>query len=335
MLSNAVRSFRDPWEHQSFFRAADMTVVVTGRRDYSSELTRIGLHHLWMQRNLTSRPQITHLADHDYRCPIAFLTDAQQAPIARTGKQVQPGTIVVSAPRAEYYYRMAGPCRIGFMSLAPGELAAAGRAIAGYDLTTPVETRLVRPPEHLMARLLRLHAAAGHLAATTPDILTHPEVARAFENELVRAMIGCLADAAAVDNGSHQRVRMPVMQKLERMVGEAEGAPLYVAEVCARIGVQERTLRNHCLEYLGMSPHRCLWLRRMHQARRALSFAEPADKTVTAIANDHGFWELGRFSVTYRELFGESSSTTLCSPADHVHVAVNSVVRSGRLPILP
>jgi AraC-like DNA-binding protein len=335
MVSNVARNFRDPWEHQSFFRAADMKVVVTERGDYSSDLTRIDLHQLWMQRNLTSLPQITHLSDHDYRCPIAFLTDAQQAPIVRNGEEVQPGTIVVSAPRAEYYYRMTAPCRIGFMSLAPSELAAAGRAIAGYDLTAPAETRLIRPPEHLMARLLQLHEAAGHLAATTPDILTHPQVARAFEDELIRAMIGCLTEATTVDSGSRAYMRVPVMQRFERVVGEAEGEPLYVMEICARIGVQVRTLRNYCLEYLGVSPHRYLWLRRMHQVRRALSLANPAEKTVTTIANDFGFWELGRFSVAYRELFGESPSTTLRDTADHVAVAVHSGVRSGPLPILP
>jgi transcriptional regulator GlxA family with amidase domain len=180
-----------------------------------------------------------------------------------------------------------------------------------------------------------LHEAAGHLAVTTPDILTHPQVARAFEDKLVRAMIGCLTEAAAVDNESRPHLRMPVMQRFERAVGETEGEPIYVAEICARIGVQERTLRNHCLEYLGISPHRYLWLRRMHQARRALSLADPAQKSVTTIANDYGFWELGRFSVAYRELFGEPPSTTLRNSADHVQVASHSGVRAGRLPILP
>jgi len=40
--------------------------------------------------------------------------------------------------------------------------------------------------------------------------------------------------------------------------------------------------------------------------RPAFMRADPAAVTVTGIAIDHGFWELGRFSVEYRALFGES-----------------------------
>jgi AraC-like DNA-binding protein len=65
-----------------------------------------------------------------------------------------------------------------------------------------------------------------------------------------------------------------------------------------------------------MSPMRYLWLRRMHLARRGLRVANPAATTVTEIATNYGFWELGRFSVAYRLLFGESPSAALRRPAE-------------------
>jgi AraC-like DNA-binding protein len=40
-----------------------------------------------------------------------------------------------------------------------------------------------------------------------------------------------------------------------------------IPEICAQIDVSDRTLRLHCHEHLGMSPHR---LRRMNLARRTL-----------------------------------------------------------------
>ena len=65
-----------------------------------------------------------------------------------------------------------------------------------------------------------------------------------------------------------------------------------------------------------MSPKRYLWLRRMHLAQWALRRADPVRTTVTEIATNYGFWELGRFSVVYRLQFGESPSTTLGRPPD-------------------
>jgi AraC-like DNA-binding protein len=80
----------------------------------------------------------------------------------------------------------------------------------------------------------------------------------------------------------------------------------------------ERTLRVGCMEHLGMGPIRYLWLRRMHMARRALIQTAPGITTVTEIATASGFWELGRFSVAYRALFGEGPSVTLRRPAQEV-----------------
>jgi hypothetical protein len=48
----------------------------------------------------------------------------------------------------------------------------------------------------------------------------------------------------------------------------------------------------------------------MHLARQALLKADAMSTTVTWIAPDQGFSKLGKFSVAYRSLFGESPSAT-------------------------
>jgi AraC-like DNA-binding protein len=64
-----------------------------------------------------------------------------------------------------------------------------------------------------------------------------------------------------------------------------------------------------------MAPHQYLLRRRIHLARRALVRGDPSVATVTSIATSHGFWELGRFAVLYRAMFGEVPSVTLRRPA--------------------
>jgi AraC-like DNA-binding protein len=107
-----------------------------------------------------------------------------------------------------------------------------------------------------------------------------------------------------------------VIGRFEDFLTSKRCEPVYIAEICSVIGVSERTLRTCCHEHFGMGPLRYLWLRRMHLANRALLRSDAASATVTTIATEHGFWELGRFSVEYRSLFGEPPSVTLKRPPD-------------------
>ena len=54
----------------------------------------------------------------------------------------------------------------------------------------------------------------------------------------------------------------------------------------------------------------------MHLVRWALRIADAENTTVTEIATDYGFWELGRFEVAYRSFFGEAPSAALRRPPE-------------------
>lgn len=54
-----------------------------------------------------------------------------------------------------------------------------------------------------------------------------------------------------------------------------------------------------------------LKVQRLHGARRALKLHDPKTTSVTAIAQQWGFWNLGHFGQAYKALFGELPSQTL------------------------
>jgi hypothetical protein len=64
------------------------------------------------------------------------------------------------------------------MSLPVEYVAAVGERLAGYDLTPPRSAILITPSSSAMARLQRLHAAAGRLAENASEIIAHPEAAK-------------------------------------------------------------------------------------------------------------------------------------------------------------
>ena len=61
----------------------------------------------------------------------------------------------------------------------------------------------------------------------------------------------------------------------------------------------------------------------MNLVRRAFLRTDPSKANVTRIVTDHGFWELGRFSVAYRTLFGESPSESSRRAMEQPEISLN------------
>ena len=322
MPTSTYARFGDPYGYQASIRSSDVELVVTGRGKFRAELITTDLHRLWMQWGCENLPRIAHSAQSEKRTGIFFLASLDEPAICYSGRELTAGEIVVQSSGEAGYQRTSAACRWAAKSLPSEDLAVAVRSLAGRDFHAPRSTSAIRPSRRAFARLLRLHTVADSLAQKAPQSLVHPEMGRALENALVHAMVICLTEDASAPDTFGGRSHATVMQRFERVLAAEPKRPLYLAEICAATGVSERTLRNCCHEHLGMGPTRFLWLRRMHLTRRALQRADAKTTSVTAIAGDHGFWELGRFSVAYRSLFGESPSATLrraCSvpPASH------------------
>lgn len=329
MTTSMTQQYSDPEEYGSSIRGSMMTVLIKDRGPFNAQLTKIDFDQLWLQQGTTSTSVVERSITTPSRTIVFFLTDMNQAPVYHSGQLLRPGEIMFNSQGAEHYHSTSGGHGWSAMSLTRGDLAAAGRTLVGREIFAPRVTRKIRPPPELASRLIHLHGAAVRLAATVPDILTTQGVAHALEQELKRAMIECITSDLDTDAAERRTTRLPVMRRFEDILEANQDRPLYLTEICQAIGASARTLRLHCLEHIGMSPHRYLALRRMNLVRRVLTKADPTRTTVTEIATDHGFWELGRFSVAYRRLFGEAPSITLRNSPRPA-----SATATG-LPILP
>jgi AraC-like DNA-binding protein len=310
MPSSALREFTDPDDYAAAIRLTRSEMMVTRRGDFAAKIVWIDLHRLLMCRFSDNLPRVAHVANTAERAFVSFPT--KPGPSLFTGGLEMHQTRILRYSRAqEHHSRSSGSAGLASMSLPIEDMAAVGQAMGGCDLSPPRDAILVTAPPDAMARLQRLHAAAGRLAEEAPEVLANPDAARGLEQALIEALVECLGRGRECEHTLAQGQHAIVMRRFRRVLEENPEQPLYIPDICNAIKVSDRTLRMCCQEHLGMSPKRYLLLRRMVFVRRALRAAGPDAATVTDVATRYGFWQLGRFAVDYRSLFGEAPSATL------------------------
>jgi AraC-like DNA-binding protein len=115
----------------------------------------------------------------------------------------------------------------------------------------------------------------------------------------------------AVNLSSRNRRCEAILVRRAIDVCESVSGPVGISELSTALNASPRTLQLAFQKVMGTTPHNFFHRRRLTKARMALLKADSRESRVTDIAHHHGFSELGRFSVQYRELFGESPKVTL------------------------
>ena len=140
-----------------------------------------------------------------------------------------------------------------------------------------------------------------------------PEAERWLADELVLVFLRCLSGARSKERiGKRPRRDLPrLVQLTEDWLAADPCRRPSIQEISRDLNVSSRQLFRAFNAEVGMSPAKYLRRYRMTQSRLELLAADPAETTVTSVANSWGFWELGRFAVEYQRMFGEVPSQTL------------------------
>jgi AraC-like DNA-binding protein len=309
MAEAGILTFGDPDAYAAAFSDARVKLTITGAGDFKARLTRLKLEHLEIHQYCESLPRIAYISLLPERIFLSFPVGT--ASLTCCGFALRNRDMVFHSRGEHVHQHSDGECRWGLISLAPEQLGCSSKALTGQAIAPPPASRILRPSRAEAARFQGLFRQACHLAETKMELIKCPEVARALEQEMLHAVIHCLAASDADDHPRARQHHAAVMARFEETLSKRIDQKLSMPKLCAEVGVAERTLRMCCAKFLRVSPTRYLLLQRLNRARAALRRADPAKASVAEVARNHRFLELGRFAVTYRTTFGESPSVTL------------------------
>lgn len=182
------------------------------------------------------------------------------------------------------------------------------------DFASHARAQLLKPPPQVTQRFTSLVLRFLSYAESAPQISASPSAMDSYRVELLAAARDLFTNSRHSDSRHFVRWRDQTKASAELAMRHADDS-LSVPELARQIGVPERTLRTAFQRCYGLSPLKCLRLHRLHQARRLLRASCPDETTVTQVAVELGFWDLGRFAGAYRQLFRERPSETLRRPA--------------------
>jgi AraC-like DNA-binding protein len=309
MAEGGILTFGDPDRYAATFGDARVNLTITGAGDFKAQLTRLKLTHLEICRYYEGLPRIAYISLPAK--PIFLSFPVGTVPLIFDGFALRSGDMVLHSRCERMHQRLSGECQWSLISLSPEQLANCSKALIGQPIAPPPASRILRPSRAKALRFQRLFRQACQLAETGKKLIDRPEVARALEQDMLHAIIHCLACNEADENPKTRHHHAAVMVRFEEALSKRPDDKLAMPSISAEIGVPERTLRMYCAEFLGVSPTRYLLLQRLNKARSALRRADPSIATVAGVARNYHFLELGRFAVRYRTTFGESPSTTL------------------------
>ena len=192
----------------------------------------------------------------------------------------------------------------------PDELCVAvEKAACGHVLPTS---------RSAVARLGATFSALLDGAMAHPQALHHPNALRCMEQDLLAAFRRSLMVPLPAPRCVGRAVRQRGLQRAIEYLRAMDPGSVTVADLCTAACVTERTLQYAFRENFGLSPLGFLHLRRYHATQRDLLAGDGESASVNEIAQRNGFYEMGRFAVRYKALFGESPSATLNRHCDRI-----------------
>ena len=159
-----------------------------------------------------------------------------------------------------------------------------------------------------------------HAIESNPSILYSNLSQRTLLNDLLHNVFSALVALNKIPpHNQKQFVHRYIVERAREYILSRKDQPPTILEICMELKISRRTLHYGFIKVLGINPVTFLRYLRLNGARHDILSASSDSRKIGEIAARWGFWHMGMFSTYYRQLFGESPSTTLKSkPAPHI-----------------
>ena len=218
--------------------------------------------------------------------------------------------------------------------------------LAGSEALAVSENDFIEMVDKLCPSLVRLRgvtlvdgdvARLHGLRQRVLDLLNDPaeELPPERVSSLLAEVVIWIADSSSdrpLEELTDARTRSRVAQSARDFIEDNYRETMRIETVCLATGAGTRTLQRSFREHYNTTISDYLKTVRLDAARRDLASAHPKENSVTEIALRHGFSHLGRFSVEFRQRFGESPSETLATRLDQKSVPRPAPDQGGGSP---
>lgn len=272
------------------------------------ELTHLTLGRLGASSGIFSRGLRSRGILSEGRLMLGMMLDG--APALFQNVEAQPGDLIIIQPRYELYARYFGINVYASIFVEPEELFAfLGTEPAVQDAAVWRQPFTVLTADTAVAR-----ARAAGLRMLLTAIGREGLTMSAETAEYYRRRILELMTAPVIDRWRYRpipvRSALALVRDVDRFLIETGSKRAHLSDLAHQFGVSPRALQRAFADVLDVPPMEFFRRTRLGHAHTALLTAAPGD-TVTGIAVDHGFADVGRFARDYQALFDELPSETL------------------------
>lgn len=300
--------FRDPEDLALALKPTNVTAMQVSRGEYLATWFGLAIEEWSLQHICFIKGQAVCAGDAP-QSSHAFVIPLSRTPGFRLlGHDVSDQTLAAYAPGSEHVDTTTGGC-CQVVLVAPSSFAAFCEE--ERRVLPQSGSHIVRSPANNLATLKELLRQLQQAYVETKRDGATPECRRALSDALTCALAEAMpyevgADAAT---GRPKMPRAAILKRIMEIIEASDGQTVYAGELAKAVGISQASLQRAFQEWFGMPPARYLLLRRFYIARKRLR--ERRARTVTDVAGDLGFWDMSRFSKTYRLLFSETPSDTL------------------------